>query len=273
MSLKLMKSSLAVLRADKELIIYPLINVASLLTLWTLFAYSSYVTGFAEYLIDAADQNGIVNDPFLYIAVLVFYIFTHFVITFINTALISSALIRLEGGNPTLFDGFKVAYFRFKYIIAWSLLSGTVSFILKVIEKRSNTVQGIVAGIFGLTWGVCSYLVIPFFIKEKLYPISALKKSSQLINKMWGPVLVAEIGFGFLGFLLFLLGFGILWSLPNIGMPIEYAIPITIGYWCILWLLLSTLSSIVVAGIYKYGITGKVPHGFAEGSLKNAFHG
>ncbi len=271
MSLKLIKSSLLVLKQDKEMLFYPLFSFITLLALWASFAYITYTTGLVSNVIDNAAADSGNSNPVLIITLLVFYFCNYFVITYFNTALVSSALIRFEGGNPSLNDGFKIASSRIKYILAWSLLAATISLTLKIIEKRSNSVQEIVASFLGLTWGVCSYLVIPFFIKEQLYPISALKKSAQLINRTWSAALVAEIGLGFLGFLLFLLGFSILWLFPK-GEFYVYVFPTMVGYWSILWLISSALSGIVVAGVYTYGVTSKVPHGFAEDNLLEAFH-
>jgi len=272
MSLQLMKSSLTVLRLDKELVVYPLISAFTLSIVSALFIYSAYVSGYINDMIDKADSNGAINEPTLYIIILLFYICSHFVITFFNTALIGSALIRFEGKNPTLKDGLNIALSRLCYIFAWSVLSGTVSFLLKLLEKRSSAVASIIAGILGLAWTVTSFLVIPIFVQEKIYPLAALKRSAELIRRTWSTALVAELGFGLLGFVLFCSGFLILWLFLSIGTDGLIALIFLLVYWGIVWLSLSALSGIVIAGVYKYGATGEVPHGFEEKQLKLAFH-
>jgi hypothetical protein len=64
----------------------------------------------------------------------VFYLVTYFIITFFNTAVVACASLRMEGGNPTIGYGLRVAADNLLPILAWAALSATVGMILKGLE-------------------------------------------------------------------------------------------------------------------------------------------
>jgi serine/threonine protein kinase len=117
-----------------------------------------------------------------------FYLATSFVIVFFNTALISCALIRFDGGNPTLGDGLSAAVARLPQILGWALLSATVGTILKQVEERVPLVGKFVIGLVGMAWAILTFMVVPILAAEGLGPIAAVKRSTSLLRKTWGEV-------------------------------------------------------------------------------------
>ena len=88
----LVKASASVLRSDKELMLFPVISgIATLIVLATfllpMFALRIFAEGF-----------GIGAAVFGFL----FYFVQYSVMIFFNCALVSAAMIRLEGGDPTL---------------------------------------------------------------------------------------------------------------------------------------------------------------------------
>ena len=55
-----------------------------------------------------------------------FYLAQYTVVFFFNTALVGAALIRLEGGDPTISDGLKIAFDRIGVIVEYAALAATV---------------------------------------------------------------------------------------------------------------------------------------------------
>ena len=156
MSLKLMKSSFTVLKLDKELIIYPLMSAGALITLW--FYFAQYIL--FGYILTHWVKEGAVDNTIIFLILILLFICSHFIIIFFNTALISSAMSRFKGENPTLISGLNVATLRLKYIFVWSLLSGSVHFIISFLENNYKKTKNITAEVLGLAWIVCSYLVL-----------------------------------------------------------------------------------------------------------------
>ena len=94
-SWELVKASWAVLRADKELIVFPIVSSIALLIVSASFGLPMAFTGFFENLQEGPGQILGVIVAFL------FYVVQYTVIIFANSALVGAALIRLRGGDPT----------------------------------------------------------------------------------------------------------------------------------------------------------------------------
>ena len=100
-SWELIKSSAAVLNKDRELLIFPLLSsIAAIAVL------ASFVPLFLE-------PPEIDRDEYFVLVLGGLYLAEYFVIFFFNSALVGAALIRLEGGNPGIGDGLRIAWSRF----------------------------------------------------------------------------------------------------------------------------------------------------------------
>ena len=91
----LVKASYEVLRADKELVVFPVISSVSLIVVTFMFTIPFIFSGILDSTFGGFGIFG-------YIFLFVFYAVQYFVIIFFNTALVSAALIRLNGGDPTV---------------------------------------------------------------------------------------------------------------------------------------------------------------------------
>jgi len=140
----LMKSSANILRQDKELMLFPLLaGLASLVVIatfaWPVFALAS--SHHAEF----EGQREHVSPIFMLVSFL-FYFVQYSVVIFFNVALASAAMIRLDGGNPTLGDGIRVAMSKLPNIIGYALISATVGMILRALQERLGLIGRIVVG-------------------------------------------------------------------------------------------------------------------------------
>ena len=95
-SWELVKASAGVLRSDKELLIFPVISgIAALIVLATFVIPIITLKLF---------EGG--TGPLGYVIGFLFYLCQYFVIFFFNSALVGAAMIRLNGGDPTVADVF-----------------------------------------------------------------------------------------------------------------------------------------------------------------------
>ena len=131
-----------------------------------------------------------------YVLAFLFYVVSYTVIFFCNTALVGAAMIRLEGGDPTLRDGFRIAFDRLPQIIGYALIAATVGMILRWISERAGIVGQIIIGIIGFAWNIATFLVVPVLAVEKVGPIEAIKRSAGLLRRTWGEQLVGNAGIG-----------------------------------------------------------------------------
>lgn len=255
---QLTKTSLRVLRKDKELLIFPLLSGLALLLILGGFLGGMFaLVGFEAFL------NG--PSSWLLIPVLaVYYIFAFFVAIFFNAAVIGAATIRLNGGNPTLGDGLRVARENVGRIFLWALFAGTVAMILRAIQQRSGILGRIVIGLVGVAWSLATYFVVPVLIYEKLGPWASVKRSAHIFKATWGETIVGGFSMG----AIFVLA-GLAGILPiALGAVIGGIVGLIVGlviavvYWIILGLISSAASSILIAALYRYATTGKVAEDF-----------
>ena len=272
-SWRLVKASWAVLRADKELIIFPIVSLVGLLLVSAAFFIPMVAAGLID-SIGGADGQGILT----YIVLFLFYVVTYTVTFFANSALVGAALIRLSGGDPTLSDGFRIASEHAGKIVGYAIIAATVGMILRAISERSGIIGQIVIGLIGMAWSVATFLVVPVLVTEDIGPIDAVKRSGSLLKKTWGEQIVGNFG---IGTVFGLIAFGIVFL---IGMPLFMigassespaliigAVIVMILLLMVVGLISSTLSGIYQAALYRYATDGEIGDFFDSDLIEGAF--
>lgn len=269
-SIELAKASFRVLRADKELLVFPLVSFIALVVVTASFAVPFMLTGGIR---DAT--QGQVNFA-SYVIGFAFYVVTYTVIFFFNTALVGAALIRIDGGDPTLSDGFRIAMSRLPQIIGYALIAATVGMILRVISERAGIIGQIVGGILGFGWSIATFMVVPVLITEKVGPIEAIKRSVILLRSTWGERIVGSAGIGLVfGILTFAVIFGgvllILFLIQVSTALALLAVAAVVLVAGVLGLVGSALSGIFTASLYRYATKGDGGQMFRTETLSGAF--
>ncbi|HUK83392.1 MAG TPA: DUF6159 family protein [Verrucomicrobiae bacterium] len=265
----LMRASWDVLKQDKTLLLFPLLSGVSCLVVLASFAVPMWLTGVWESPKHEATQA---QQVLYYGTLFLFYLVNYFVITFFNTAIISCAVLRMIGGQPTVADGFREAASRLPQIAGWALVSATVGLVLRIIEDRSEKIGRIVAGLLGMAWTVVTYLVVPIIVVERKGPFAALKGSTALLKKTWGEQLIGNFSFGGVLMLLLLPAVGLfaLGILSGSGVTLVLCILLAGVYVLALSLVQSALQSIFQAAVYLYARDGTEPAGFSSDLLASA---
>src|SRR4051794_28623787 len=98
-SWRLIKASTAVLNEDGELLLLPVLSAAATLAVCGALIWRAVHSGAFAAL---KDQDTVAATPSFYAWLFVFYIVQYFIIIFFNTALVSAAIERLDGGDPTV---------------------------------------------------------------------------------------------------------------------------------------------------------------------------
>jgi hypothetical protein len=265
----LMRASWNILKKDKTLLLFPLLSGICCLLVLASFAVPVFISGaWHPPAHGAKPEETTVYYGFLFL----FYLANYFVITFFNTAIVSCAMLRMTGGNPTVGDGFREAAARLPQVAGWALLSATVGLILRIIEDRSEKVGRIVAGLLGMAWTVVSFMVVPVLVAERKGPFAALKGSTELLRKTWGEQLVGNFSFGMMFGVLGLPAFGLIIFGLFIGntAALVLCVALAVIYLVALSLIQSALQSIFQAAVYLYAHNETAPAGFESGMLANA---
>jgi len=272
-SWELVKASAAVLQADKELLLFPVISAVLSILVVVTFAVPAMLAGvFASGFPEA---TGIPAAG--YAAVLLFYVVQYFVIFFCNTALVGAALIRLRGGDPTVADGFRIAASRAGDILGYALIAATVGMLLRAISERSGLLGRLVVGLLGLAWNLATFLVVPVLVVEDVGPIEAIRQSASYLKRTWGEQIVGNLGMGLVFGLISLgtLAAGVVLlvaaaATESAALIIFVAVCLLLAFVAIA-LVSSALSGVYAAAVYRYAAEGQTGGFFTPAMVRSAF--
>jgi Family of unknown function (DUF6159) len=263
----LIKASASVLRADKELMLFPILSsLATLLVLATfalpIFALKLFADGF---------------NVFGAVIGFAFYFCQYSVIVFFNSALVAAATIRLEGGDPTFSDGIRAAKARLPAILGYAAIAATVGVLLQSLKNRDNNViVRMIGSGLGMAWTLATFLVVPVLVNREIGPVDALKESVVLLKKTWGENAIGNVGIGAAFSLIttFVVLLGILatflaWQ-ASMALAIGVAAAFLIGV-LVLGVTQAALSGIYSAALYRYAVSHEAPAEFRGMALESAF--
>ncbi|MFQ5855563.1 MAG: DUF6159 family protein [Anaerolineae bacterium] len=270
-SWELVKASAAVLRADKELIVFPIVSSIGVLIVTATFAVPMLLAGVFDSLL--AGESRVLGA----VVAFLFYVVQYLVIFFANSALVGAAMIRLGGGDPTISDGFRIAFGHLRAILGYALIAATVGLILRWLSERRGTLGRIAASLLGLAWNIATFLVVPVLVVEDLGPVDAIRRSVELLKRTWGEQIAGNLSigliFGLLTLVVVLVGVPVivLAAMSKSVILIVLAILILVLALVFLGLINSALSGIYTAAVYQYAVTGEAGGYFREDLVQNAF--
>lgn len=269
-SWKLIKVSMNVLKKDKELLIFPLLSsIAAIAVL------ASFLPFFG--LGSTAEATGVEGEGEAINLVIygAFYLIEYFVIFFFNSALVGAALIRMNGGDPTVGDGLRIAISKLGKILGYTLIAATVGLALRAIAERVGFIGQIVVSLLGAGWTVASFLTVPILVSKDIGPLDAVRESASLLKKTWGENLIATSGFGLVFWLIYI---GLFFLVGSVAVSIAGN-----GELLIAWLAVGVLAFIVTglmhaalqgifsAALYRYATEGDVGADFDSDTLSQVF--
>lgn len=273
-SWELVKASAAVLRSDKELLVFPLLStIAAMLVAATFFVPLGLGGHFGEWRASGAEGM----PAWFWLLLFAFYVVQYSVIFFFNTALVGAAMMRLDGQDPTVADGLRIASQRLPKIIGYAVIAATVGMLLRALQERAGFIGRWVVGLIGLAWTVASFLVVPVLVNENVGPVDAVKRSAELLKKTWGENIAGNVGiglaFGLLIFLAILAGGTITVAVASAGGRLMILLPIaaTVVAVVLLGLIQAALQGVYAAALYRYAATGDAGQGFDRALIADAF--
>jgi len=265
-SWQLMKTSLGILRKDKEIMIFPVLSfIACIIILLSFFAGFWFL---------GSDSFESMQWVWIIVGFLLYFVL-FFVVIFFNTAIIACANIRLNGGDPTVSDGLRIASQHLGRILIWALISATIGMILQAIRQRGGWVGRLVAGVFGLAWTYVTFFIIPVLIYEKKGVASSIRRSASLFKQTWGETIIGSFGFGVIFFLLALLGILPIFLGYVLGGTTGVIVGIVIAffYWAFLGVVASATNGIYVAALYQFATKKQLPSEFDSSLIPQPIQG
>lgn len=267
----LAKQSWAVLRADRSLLLFPVVAGIAMAAALLVIAGP----GVALAATDTATPVAIA----LW-AVAVYAL--GFIGIFCNVALAAAAARSLDGHDTTLADGFSVARARTGAIAAWAAVQLTVGLVLQLIESALERtplgplVVGLVNALLSAAWAVATFFVVPLLALEGLGPKAALTRSAGVVKERWGEGLVGSAsitGVVFLAGMLPAIALGALGvaALGSSAVLGGLLIAVAVAGFVLAALIGSTLNAIFRVALLRFAVEERVAPGFDRDVLAQAF--
>lgn len=284
-SKSLVVSCFNVLRSDKKLLIFPIFS-----SLGTFFIASGlYIiaflilrTGSVEFTnrffwIDFFRFYSDKNELSIVFWVVYFFLLV-FIAIYLKSALILYTYSLVQKRKIGFSESFWQAAKNIRNLLVWTLISTTIGVLLKALARKKFGEQirlllGIGLLLGAVAWGILTYFVIPIMVIQRVGPLVAIKRSASLMKKTWGENLLSHIRIAvfFLPFFFLFLVLAAFITPGASGTTIATVLLIALfAIWCIS-IFQTTIYTILKVVLFVYVSTGKVPRGFQEYSLKNAF--
>jgi hypothetical protein len=255
-SWELVKMCWRVLQLDKELVVFPIVSTIGVLIVTASFVIPGFFTGFWQGIAEDGASLG------LYALIFLFYFVEYLVIVFCNAALVSAAIVRFEGGDPTLGDGFRCASRHISAILGYAAIAATVGLVLQIIRERAGFGGAIAAALGGAAWNIVTFLAIPVLVVEGVGPVAAIKRSAGLLKKTWGEQIIGSAGiglvFGLIGIGAAAIGIALGMVALGAGIMILGIALFAVAVLAVLVISLlgATLNGIYSAAVYEYAVGG-----------------
>jgi len=274
-SWELVKQSFAILRSDKQLMLFPVLSAVACLIVTAIIA-----TGGAMVMLPAMTSAAASGEhfnpnqsPAFLLGIFSLYVANYFVIVFFNVALVGVANSRLMGGTWTVRDGLELAWARKGTILQWAFVAATVGVILRTLEERLGLIGRIIMRVIGIAWTLACYFVVPVLAFEGLTPVAAFKRSSKLFRDTWGEKVIGGFSLSLISLLLALPGIGLWIAAIALGgvKGMIFGAALMILYFLMLSVFMSAVQGIFNAALYRYACFKQVPPAFSQELIASAW--
>jgi hypothetical protein len=268
----LIKASGAVLRQDKELLLFPLLSSLAAILVGLSFALPMVASDAFAQLHEGGELQ-----PLHVVLGFAFYLSLNFVIFYFNAALVGAAMIRLDGGDPTVSDGLRIANSKLGPILGYAAIAATVGLLLRMIEERAGFIGRWVVGLIGVAFTLATFLVVPLLVSRDIGPIDAVKESATMLKKTWGENIIGNVGMGLVFGLVYIaltaLGVATVAGLINAqsGLLAFTAAAVFVTAGILLALVQAALQGVYSAALFKFSTAGSAGVEFNTGLLDSAF--
>ena len=259
---RLLGASWQVLKADRELLVLPVIS-------FIFIVIASAGLGFFFWTGGAFEGEQFPRGPVDYVLLFVFYFVAYFIGIFFNAAVVGAATIRLQGGDPTVRDGLRLAWSRRGKIAGWAAVSATVGLILRALEERAGFIGRIVINIIGAAWSAITFFVVPVLLYEPVGVGQSIKRSASIFKQRWGETFVGAGAIGIAVFLIALPLAAVVGGLGMVSVPLSVIVGV-LGFGLLI-AVSTALSGIFNSALYRYATTGQAPGTFSENDLAGSF--
>ncbi len=268
---ELTRQSWVALRANPQLLIFPVISLIGMVIVTILFFIPVSATGIFSVLSDQNSRSsGNVNNALFTITIFLYYFVTYTVIIFSNTALVGAAMRLARGETATVRDGINIALSRMGKIFVYALISATIGMLARAVRQSGNNsrnlvgmiIANVIAAIIQGAWNLVVFFAIPVLIVEDVGVIDSLKRSVALFKQTWGEQFTGSVAISAVSCLATLALGGVSVLLIGVAAALQspvlivLAIAIVVLGFIFLSLISGAINGIFQASLYQYATTG-----------------
>lgn len=295
-SWRLLQATWNLLQKDKELTAFPAISgflvlVVSLVFFGIFVLFLAANPGLLRAVQESSSQSESAKNSastVLYgvglVWTFIYYFVMAFIINYLAAALIGAIMMRLDGKNPTIGDGFRIASEHLSAITGFSLMAATVGVIASLIRGDktdgnivASIIRSLLADLVQAAWNIITFLAIPVIVAENVGPIEAVKRSFALLKKTYGEQIIGGIGLslimGLINFVVVIVTGALATLFTSARFTPGAVVTVVIGVIALVVISVigATLDGIFKAAVYHYAQTGEVPGGFENDMVEGAF--
>lgn len=270
---ELSKQSWNALRANPQLLVFPLISLAGMIAVTIVFLIPMAGAGIFDAVARSAEtgESQLSNSQITLSAIVGFvYSFIGYtVVIFSNVALVGAAMKLARGETATVQDGIDIARARLGKIIAYAFISAVVGTIARAIKQsgRDNGIAGqilaaIIGGIIQGAWSLVVFFAIPVLVVEDIGVIDSMKRSLSLFKQTWGESFAGTTAIGLIGCVatvalmavggLLIFGAVATGSIVLVVLAVMLVVLMLVG----VGLLNGAVNGVFQASLYQYATTG-----------------
>jgi hypothetical protein len=275
-SWQLYRASWSVLRAERQLLVFPLISTIAALAVMATFALGAWGAWGLAGLQQLQDSRG--HLPTMgYAALFAFYVVSYFIMFFFNAALVGATLAHFDGRSSSVGEALRQAAGKSGELLGYAVIAATVGVLLKALQERVGFLGRFVVGLLGTGWTLATFMVVPVLVARDVGPVDAVKESAGLLKRTWGENLVGNAGMGVAFFLMHLavalVGVALVVgavAIHSVVLAVLAAVLLVVAE-VVLGLVHAALSGIYSAAVYRFATSGGTTDGFGDGVLQAAF--
>jgi Family of unknown function (DUF6159) len=274
-SWELAKQSFAIIRSDKQLMLFPVFSAVACLIVTAIIATGGTLMMMPAIASAAASGERFIpnQSPVFLLGMFALYVANYFVMVFFNVALVGVANSRLMGGTWTFRDGLELAWARKGTIFQWALVAATVGMILRTLEERMGLLGRLIMRLIGVAWALACYFVVPVLAFEDLSPFEAVKRSSKLFRDTWGEKVIGGFSLSLVSLVLMLPGIGLFFVAMILGgiKGLIIGFVFMVLYLLMLSVFMSAVGGVFNAALYRYACFKQVPPAFDHDLIASAW--
>ena len=193
--------------------------------------------------------------------------------TFFNVGFYHQIMEAMNGGAVSVRTGLRFAWSKREPILLWSLFAASVGMVLRALSERFGPLGRWVLRLVGATWTVAAVFVTSVMVRsDSRNPVELLRYSASTLKKTWGESLVGFAADTVSGVVLLIvlgaLNIGMLATAGLLHSPLVYIIfvPTTLVLSVVALLAFAFLSAISLhiyrCALYVYASEGVIPEPF-----------